>query len=437
MIRNLRLRDVGPAGSVELNFGPRFNALTGANGSGKSMVLSAVWWALTGTWSPTTVFPSWSVVMRESDHGGQPEPRVGWSTDLKPLIAVGVREHQWDWRAQEWSAPERAEDTLAVYARGDGGWAAMLPYEEEILSLTHDELWYGKWVQQPNTRDMRCVIPGLIEDLNTWERKSGRELALFSMLLRTLSPPGTPMLLAGPVRVFLRDRKDVPALRSLSQNTVAPATMTSSGVRRAASLAYLLTWAWTEHCRVADASCRKLVKEAVVLVDDPELHQHPDWQREFLPAVARALEAMVPRVQVLAATKSPQVLASVEEQFDRSEDTLHVLTAQGASAPCRRLGDDAPGWATSDVFGIAYARSRATEEALMEATAALDDPNLSDDAARKVHQELLVNLGRSHPFWARWMQLAQARGVFQDGGHQKTEGTPKKKTRKAKLGGKD
>ncbi|MCY4461729.1 MAG: ATP-binding protein, partial [Albidovulum sp.] len=47
----IRLNDVGPASSVDLEFGERLTLIAGDNGLGKSFLLDAAWWALTGTWA--------------------------------------------------------------------------------------------------------------------------------------------------------------------------------------------------------------------------------------------------------------------------------------------------------------------------------------------------------------------------------------------------
>lgn len=59
---------------------------------------------------------------------------------------------------------------------------------------------------------------------------------------------------------------------------------------------------------VADPSADDpLQTEAVILIDEIELHLHPAWQRRVLPRLRRAF----PRSQLIVTTHSPQVIASV------------------------------------------------------------------------------------------------------------------------------
>ena len=70
--------------------------------------------------------------------------------------------------------------------------------------------------------------------------------------------------------------------------------------------------------------------EAVVLVDEIDLHLHPTWQRQ----IVHKLTETFPRCQFIATTHSPQVVASVEP------DQVHILTPAGVIRPDRSLGMD-------------------------------------------------------------------------------------------------
>ena len=70
--------------------------------------------------------------------------------------------------------------------------------------------------------------------------------------------------------------------------------------------------------------------EAVVLIDEIDLHLHPKWQRQ----IVRKLTMTFPRCQFIATTHSPQVLASVDP------DQVHLLAPVGIARPDRSLGMD-------------------------------------------------------------------------------------------------
>ncbi|MCP4550772.1 MAG: AAA family ATPase, partial [Bacteroidetes bacterium] len=64
--------------------------------------------------------------------------------------------------------------------------------------------------------------------------------------------------------------------------------------------------------------------EGVVLIDEIELHLHPQWQREVIPALLRVF----PNLQFIITTHSPQVLSNVErDEVFILEDNNVVKTA--------------------------------------------------------------------------------------------------------------
>ncbi len=58
-----------------------------------------------------------------------------------------------------------------------------------------------------------------------------------------------------------------------------------------------------------------LNEKAIILLDEPENHLHPAWQRKLIPAA----QAMLPNAQMIIATHSPFIISSVNEGF------VHIL----------------------------------------------------------------------------------------------------------------
>ena len=70
--------------------------------------------------------------------------------------------------------------------------------------------------------------------------------------------------------------------------------------------------------------------QAVVLIDEIELHLHPKWQRE----IARNLESAFPRCQFIASTHSPQIIGEV------SHDRIQMVSEGLVDNPSRSFGVD-------------------------------------------------------------------------------------------------
>ncbi len=500
MIRDLTLKDVGPARDLKFAFSPRLNVLTGDNGLGKTFVLDVLWWVLTTTWAGEKAFPfrppeegdggdfgggsgsgdgsgdgsgygggagSGAGFGDGSGYGGGSGSGAGYGGPSSPEVEPGIQavltkrrgepweeievvtRGAWKWESQEWVRsmwqpnrqtpgssvyPEQHDEaefrphSLVIYARIDGSYAVfdahyvkggIASFADAAIVLSPSELWDGKEVADPEVQGgKRTVIGGLIADWVSWQQRAkSPEFDALRKVLHALSSPDEPLILSEPTRVHLRDRRDIPTLRT--SYGVVPVTLASAGMRRALSLAYLLVWSWAEHEKAAKTSRRKPTRDVVLLIDEPELHQHPAWQRAFLPAVLKAVGAVAPNagVQVVTATHSPLVLASLEPHFEPTMDTLFAFDLMPRAhrvkvekVPWRPRGD-VSNWLTSDVFDLAYARSREAEAALEKAVKVLDKPDLSDAEARAIHRELRDALGDTDPFWARWLSYAKAKGI--------------------------
>ena len=70
--------------------------------------------------------------------------------------------------------------------------------------------------------------------------------------------------------------------------------------------------------------------EAVVMIDEIELHLHPAWQRR----IVHNLTAAFPRCQFIATTHSPQVIGEVEH------DRIHIIANGEVYSPTHSFGVD-------------------------------------------------------------------------------------------------
>jgi predicted ATP-binding protein involved in virulence len=70
--------------------------------------------------------------------------------------------------------------------------------------------------------------------------------------------------------------------------------------------------------------------QAIVLIDELDLHLHPKWQRTIVESLTRTF----PRCQFIATTHSPQIVAAVEPE------QVLLLTDAGIVRPDRSLGMD-------------------------------------------------------------------------------------------------
>jgi hypothetical protein len=166
----------------------------------------------------------------------------------------------------------------------------------------------------------------------------------------------------------------------------------------------------------------------VVLLDEPETHLHARWQRLILPAVLRAAESLVSdgggHVQVVSATHSPLVLASLEPSFDPGRDALIDLEvvpdAAGSPGVEARIlpwkpEGDVSHWLVSDAIGLKSSTSKPAEDALLRARAVLQRREPPTPAERRDVEAALRKAGLSDidPFWIDWRAGLNNSGVTQ------------------------
>ncbi len=405
-ITSLRLANVGPAREMKLDFGHHLTIVTGDNGLGKSFLLDFAWWAATGLWADREALPP------NTDPQLIPEVEYtlsGTSGRLSTFLA------RFDHRNSAWNRPRGAMtvEALAVFSRADGSFALADPvrgrFNQSALatgSLKADEVWNGR----------AGLIEGLIRDWIRWQTATDKTtFDQFASVLKRLSPEDLGTLIPGkPVRLPGEPR-EIPTIQH--RYATVPVTQASSGVQRVLLLAYLIIWSWQEHELAAKQLDRTPLRRMMVVVDELEAHLHPKWQRIVLPALMSVGDLLSSdlALQVIAATHSPMILASLEATFDPAHDVLYHLYGDGPTVkleetPFVKYGD-ASGWLTSPLFGLRHARSREAESAIEAAKHLQLGPDVSREEVAAVSERLKLHLAGDDKFWPRWLYFAEQHGV--------------------------
>lgn len=401
MLESLHLKDVGPVSEMGMQLTERLNVITGDNGLGKSFLLDIAWWALTRTWARGAVVPN--------PPPSNPELEYRYRAKSETVKRVS----NFDRRTEQWSIKQSrpAIPGLVLYAQVDGGfsiwdparnyWKKDSPDRPTSYLFSSSEVWDGN-----------DLCEGLIRDWASWQREGSAAYIQLLSALKVLSPSPAEPLEPGELRkVSLDDPKRYPTLKMPYGQEVA-VTHASAGMRRIIALAYLLVWAWQEHLAASHLRGEKPTRQIIFLVDEVEAHLHPQWQRRIVPAILDVMNAITgehdAKVQLIATTHSPLVLASVESQFDPDKDSWFDLDMDQErrevtlqKRPYVRRGD-VSNWLTSEAFDLKMARSLEAEEAIMAARAVLLEPIPNAQEIRRVDGLLRSSLGDIDPFWVRW-----------------------------------
>ncbi|MGP3699891.1 AAA family ATPase [Rhodobacter sp. NSM] len=428
MLKSVHLRNVGPSSEMGLELSPRLNLITGDNGLGKSFLLDVSWWALTRRWPQE--------LNRDLTSGYAARPtkikdpaEISFELDSKVKSVsykstYSPKDEAWLGRAgRPWNPG------LVIYALADGGFSVWDPsrnywtkkgnvdIQERLPAfvLSQGDVWNGRR-EMSGTHNTQ-IINGLIADWASWIRESGADAQRMEKVLKALTPDDDPNSMT-PCRDFARlsveDARDIPKI-NMGYGQEVPILFASLGVRRIVALSYMLAWSWREHIRASEHIGSTPSNRIILLFDEIEAHLHPRWQRKVVPALLNVAKSLTAdegaSIQIIAATHSPLVMASMESVFDKDKDAWFDLDLEQGQVHLRkrqfvRRGDVAS-WLQSEAFDLQEARSEQAEIALGRAKNLALEPSPSHHEIVAVERLLLGALSDTDRFWVRWEQFKE------------------------------
>lgn len=430
MLKSLELRGIGPASLMHLNFGERLNVLTGDNGLGKSFLLDIAFWSMTRHW-PASINPKLTsgtpAVPRNREKPAEIE--FSFTGKTRPVSYCS----KFDRGLQNWTgqAGRPANPGLVIYAMADGSFAVWDPARNYWRTKGNIDVQERRpafvfspqevWDELPG-EDGRPLCNGLIRDVASWQREKGRAWSLFCASLNIVSPNNDEKLCMGELtRTSLDDARDIPTLR-MPYGIDVPVNQASAGIRRILALVYLLVWAWEEHVAASRLLGSSTTDQLVFLVDEIECHLHPKWQFSVIDSLLKVVNglAIEAKVQLIAATHSPQILTSLELLFDPVKDAWfdldivfqsnarpEVQLTQRVFEPHGTVGH----WLTSPAFDLSSDRAPAVQALLDRASTFLGGDNLDLGTLASIYQELLKALNPQDSFLYRWRAQAERKGL--------------------------
>ena len=123
--------------------------------------------------------------------------------------------------------------------------------------------------------------------------------------------------------------------------------------------------------------------EAVVLIDELELHLHPAWQRRIVADLTKTF----PKCQFIATTHSPQVIGELES------DRVHIMADGEVYSPAHSFGVDSS--RVLEEVMDAHARNLEIQELLQRISDQVGDDRYGD--ARNLLDQLAARVGEGDP----------------------------------------
>ncbi|CAM2068752.1 AAA family ATPase [Sulfidibacter corallicola] len=423
MIQHLDLVNVGPAPSMNLEFGKRLNLFTGDNGLGKSFLLDIAWWSLTRKW-PAEINNKLTAG-KKAVPAGSGEATIRFS--LGNGTASEAYESMYSRKEQAWlGRPGRpANSALVLYAMSDGSFAIWDParnywqtrngvdvQDRRPAYVFHPgEVWDGLLAA-----DGTWLCNGLVRDWAGWLKEKGAPFEYLKEVLEALSPSKQETLTPGQLtRISLDDVRDMPTISMPYQQDVA-VIHASAGMRRVMALAYFLVWAWQEHRQASKQLQEPETNRVIFLIDEIESHLHPRWQRTIVPALMTVMNRLATEaeIQLLTATHSPLIMASVEPFFDNEKDAWFDLDFAGGQVSLKhrefQKHGEAGSWLTSEAFDLKSGRSLAYESLIEDASALLQEEAPDLENIKKVNSALVQALSPKDEFLFNWRYICRRKG---------------------------
>lgn len=418
MIEYLHLENVGPSPELTMELGSRLNLITGDNGLGKSFLLDVAWWALTRRW-PAEVNPKiTSGLMARPARSGPAAIEFSFQARSK---SARYRSN-FDRREEAWQGKQGrpANPGLVLYAQVDGGFSVWDPARNywktsktgDVQDRPPAYVFSSREVWEGLTRGDTKLCNGLLADWALWQKEGGEAFRQLSEVLASLSPSSEEKLAPGVLgKLSLDDARWIPTLK-MPYGIDVPILTASAAMKRVGALAYLLVWSWQEHVRSVALLDEAPTRQVTFLIDELESHLHPRWQRTIVRSLLAVMRGLAgdASVQIVAATHSPLLLASVEPFFDAETDAWFDLdleqNGEGKKVElCRReffRRGDVSAWLRSEAFDFKEAGSIEAEEAITEALALFQQNAPAKADIDRVEKKLQASLGDVDRFWMRW-----------------------------------
>lgn len=432
MIKSINLSNVGPRDTLQLELGARLNIFTGDNGLGKSFLLDIMWWALTRSWPQE--------INREVRSGYIAKP-----IDIKKPATIKfdivgktksprTYEAEYSPRDEMWigKAGRPINPGLVIYTMSDGSFALWDPAQnywnpksaEQELRIrppaqvySQTQIWEG-YSDQTN----KISFDGLIRDWALWqtgkESRFAEQFSQLKSLLLTLSSENERIEIGELQPFTLDDTRLYPTIKMpYGQEILLP--YASSGIKRIITFAYFLVYAWKRHCESVRLLGEEPTRQITFLIDEMEAHLHPKWQRRIVPAILSVMQELSPdsEIQLITATHSPLVMASLEPLFDEEKDAWFDFDLEQNRISIKRRHFEKHGtaenWLHSEAFDLNSSRAISYSNLIEEAKEMISSKRVNAPSKTEI-EEMRIKLSQAleptDSFLFRWRAICEKKG---------------------------
>lgn len=388
-IESLKIKNVGGISKLTLDkFHPNLNIICGENGIGKTNILDSI--------AHCFSMHSNYILRKKAD---SEKGFINIKTDNIP-------ESPYTFKISSFESRDHVGNESPFL---DKTFNSFLSNSENLIYFKTERLFPHKWIERLNIYDLKrdhlYNLDGVSIDLaKDWFIKN----ELLSSQKYTKDNDKNSIELAKRAFGLLNQSYTFSALRQdmeIYVNTptgVIPYEYLSSGFKTCISI----VWGIIREVQIRFPDIDVKDFKGVVLIDEIELHLHPEWQGK----ICTTLVTLFPEIQFFITTHSPHVVQTAEA------DQVIALSGQNGYLEKRTL-DIAPngfkGWTIEeilmDVMGMKDTRTELYREIKEKFDDALDNNDI--EAATEAYQELDKLLHPTYPLRALFkMQLDKLKG---------------------------
>ena len=408
-VTSLKLANLRAIKAAEFHFQPGFNLVVGANGVGKTTVLDALSVCLSAAVRRANRLRQSAVRFDIADmrmgadaldvecviESGEENTRYGYILHKPRKNAVPRKEKAGRPREQVHDTPEKAEFVGEPPPAATGDEPGGRPLA--ILFSTNRAVPSKRApAKSAAAGGVNAAFSGALSN------RRGLRLVEFEAWMRVQEalsserPEAKRVLTAFKTTVarFLPDYRN-PRLGGASVSgsfllidrsaTTLPVELLSDGERGVVALVLDLTRRLAQANPAMEDPAAEA--EAVILIDEIELHLHPAWQRR----VVHNLTSAFPRCQFIATTHSPQVIGEVEH------DRIHIIENGQVYTPTHSFGVDSSR-VLEEIMG-ADPRTQKVNVLLSQVSQTIGKQRY--ESARGLLAQLVGQLGENDPEVAR------------------------------------
>ena len=347
IVTTLRVANLRAIEEAEFIFEPGFNLIVGINGVGKTSALHALGVCL------SAALRTVNTLRFRAEAFSPDDIRIG-ANALEAECGIQIGEGKHDYlvhKPREDSVPQKAKAGMPreqVYATPTASGfigAVPLPVPNKSPGGRPFALAFSTKRAVPSTRAPRKGaamggVAGAFTDAFANRDLGLGEFAAWMKVQESMRPerPHARLILDACERSVVRFLPEYKHLRLGGEGkplllidhgaTTIPVAMLSDGERGLLALVLDLTRRLAQaNPELADPPAEA---EAVVLIDEIELHLHPKWQRQ----IVRNLTSAFPQCQFIATTHSPQIIGEVEH------DHIQIISEGMVYSPSHSFGVD-------------------------------------------------------------------------------------------------